>query len=101
MNLTQNEWKLKQSESLDSIVLDVRTPEEYQSGHIPNAILLNIGDPQEFMSGINDLSISKSYFIYCRSGARSAKACQILNQQGFTNCYNLLGGILDWQDEII
>ena len=82
MDLTQSEWKLKQSESLDSIILDVRTPEEYQSGHLPNAI-------------------SKSYFIYCRSGARSAKACQVLNQQGFTNCYNLLGGILDWQDEII
>ena len=101
MDLDQNEWKLKQSESLESIILDVRTPEEYKSGHIPNAQLLNIGNPQEFMAGINDLNTSKSYFIYCRSGARSAQACQIFKQQGFINCYNLLGGILDWKGETI
>jgi len=39
-------------------------------------------------------------FVYCRSGARSAQACQIFKQQGIADCYNLLGGILEWEGEI-
>jgi rhodanese-related sulfurtransferase len=39
--------------------------------------------------------------VYCRSGARSAKACEIMNELGFENAYNLLGGILAWNGEIV
>ena len=49
----------------------------------------------------NDLEVSNSYYIYCRTGARSAQACQILKQKGIVNCYNLLGGIIEWKGEII
>jgi rhodanese-related sulfurtransferase len=52
------------------------------------------------MDGISSLDKTQSYFVYCRSGARSAQACQILKQQGIENCYNLLGGILEWKGEI-
>jgi rhodanese-related sulfurtransferase len=51
------------------------------------------------MEGIAQLDTSKTYYVYCRSGARSAQACQLLKQQGITDCFNLLGGILDWSGE--
>ena len=57
-------------------------------------------DPQEFMKGINLLNDKKFYFIYCRSGARSAQACQLFKQSGIKNCFNLLGGILEWKGQI-
>ena len=53
------------------------------------------------MNKVNDLEVSNSYYIYCRSGARSGQACKILKQKGIVNCYNLLGGIMEWKGEII
>ena len=101
MDLTQEKWAENQHSDIEGIILDVRTPEEFIEGHIPNAELIDIRSPQEFMNKVNDLEISNSYYIYCRSGARSAQACQILKQKGIFYCYNLLGGIIEWKGEII
>ena len=49
------------------------------------------------MAGLEGLDPSKVYFVYCRSGARSARACQIMGQMGFATTFNLLGGILEWE----
>ena len=95
MDLSQEAWTSKQASSSGSIIIDVRTPEEYEAGHLVNAHLLDIRDPQGFMDGMETLDKSQSYFVYCRSGARSAQACQIFKQQGIADCYNLLGGILE------
>jgi rhodanese-related sulfurtransferase len=100
MDLSQEVWATKQRESEGSILIDVRTSEEYEAGHLPNAELLDIRNPQEFMDGMAALDQSKTYFVYCRSGARSAQACQLFKHHGIENCYNLLGGILEWQGEI-
>ena len=100
MDLSQHEWTTQQAQASDSIILDVRTPEEYEAGHIINAQLLDIRDPQGFMSGMDELDKSQTYFVYCRSGARSAQACELFKQQGIENCYNLLGGILEGQGEL-
>ena len=99
MNLSQSEWTEK-SANKDFVILDVRTPEEFIEGHIPNSQLLDIRNPQDFMEGVNALDSSKTYLVYCRSGARSAQACQVFKLNGFDSCYNLLGGILEWQGEI-
>ena len=99
MNLSQKDWTSNQAENKASVILDVRTPEEYDSGHIVSAQLIDIRNPQGFMEGIAQLDKSKTYYVYCRSGARSAQACQLLKQQGITDCFNLLGGILDWSGE--
>ena len=99
MDLSQKEWTSNQAGNQSSIILDVRTPEEYDLGHILSAQLLDIRNPQGFMEGIAQLDTSKTYYVYCRSGARSAQACQLLKQQGITDCYNLLGGILNWAGE--
>ena len=100
MDLSQEAWSLKQAQTEGSVIIDVRTPEEYKTGHLLNSQLLDIQEPQTFFDKINRFDKSRSYFIYCRSGSRSAMACQILKQQGILNCFNLLGGILDWQGEI-
>ena len=100
MDLSQEVWSLKQAQTQGSVIIDVRTPEEYKTGHLLNSQLLDIQEPQTFFDNIKRFDKSRSYFIYCRSGSRSAMACQILKQQGILNCFNLLGGILDWQGEI-
>ncbi len=100
MDLSQEVWSLKQAQTQGSVIIDVRTPEEYKTGHLLNSQLLDIQEPQIFFDNIKGFDKSRSYFIYCRSGSRSAMACQILKQQGILNCFNLLGGILDWQGEI-
>jgi len=97
MDLSQKEWTANQQAATGSVILDVRTPEEFEAGHIPDAELLDIRNPQGFMEGLASLDSSKTYFVYCRSGARSAQACQLMKQQGISDCYNLLGGIMDWQ----
>ena len=50
---------------------------------------------------LNPTCFKSNYFVYCRSGARSAQACQLMSQLGFTSTYNLLGGILEWEGEVI
>ena len=97
MDLTQKEWIISKANINCSLVLDVRTQEEFDSGHIPGAQVLDIQQPQQFIDGLSKLNPETHYFVYCRSGARSDKACKILAQYGFKNVYNLLGGILEWQ----
>lgn len=98
--LTQDQWAEQKEAATDAYVLDVRTPEEYAAGHIEGSDLLDIRNPQGFMEGAEKLDKSLSYFIYCRSGARSAQACQLLDQMGVKATYNLEGGILAWKGDI-
>lgn len=77
-------------------LLDVRTPGEYQSGHLSNALLANWNDDAEFKKRTEALDKSKPVYTYCLSGVRSAAATEWLRQQGFT-AYNLSGGINAWK----
>ena len=101
MNLTQEEWVEQLEQDDNAIILDVRTEDECDEGIIPNAINIDIHKGQEFISEIEQLDKSKNYYVYCRSGARSAKACEIMNELGIDNAYNLLGGMLDWDGEVV
>lgn len=101
MNLTQEEWVEQLGADKDAVILDVRTEEEVQQGYIPNAINIDIKQGQGFINEVEDLDKSKNYYVYCRSGARSENACAIMNKLGFENTYNLMGGILDWDGEIV
>lgn len=97
MDLSQEEWKTKFESDDNAYLLDVRTREEYEEGHIPHASLLDIRQAAEFMEGIQSLDPSRNYYVYCRSGARSAQACQLMNQMGIDTAYNLLGGFMEWE----
>ena len=83
----------------DVIILDVRTPDEFRSGHIENAVLLPLDELQDrALDVIGDTDTI--VLIYCRSGRRSADAAWLLNSLGFVNVYDF-GGILDWPGNIV
>ena len=100
-DLSQNEWAQALTEQPQAVVLDVRTEEEFESGYIPNAINIDIRMGPSFIEEINSLDKNKSYYVYCRSGSRSSQAIQLMRELGFNDTFNLRGGILDWEGEVL
>jgi rhodanese-related sulfurtransferase len=78
-------------------LLDVRTPGEYQSGHLKNAMLADWNNETEFQERVKALDKTKPVYTYCLSGARSNAATDWLKQNGFI-AYNLSGGIAAWKN---
>jgi len=101
MNLSQEDWVAQFQADENAVILDVRTEDEFNDGYIENAVNIDINKGQAFIYEIEELDKNKNYYVYCRSGARSAKACQIMNELGIENAYNLLGGILDWEGDTV
>jgi rhodanese-related sulfurtransferase len=99
-DLSQQQWAEELSKDDNAIILDVRTEAETEEGIIPNAIIADIYQPQEFMNQIEALDKSKTFYVYCRSGGRSAQACAIMNQLGFSDTKNLIGGFTQWTGEV-
>lgn len=86
-------------ESEKYILLDVRTQEEFDEGHIESAILIPDFELEERAS--DELpDKTQAIFVYCRSGRRSANSAQLLYNLGYTNVYDL-GGIIDWPYNIV
>ena len=80
-------------------LLDVREPHEYSEFNI-GGLLFPLGKIQTMqIEDIEDLR-NEEVIINCRSGKRSMMACMILEQMGFTNTVNVVGGMLDWQEKI-
>jgi rhodanese-related sulfurtransferase len=98
--LNSKEWREKASSDSNAVILDVRTDEEFEEGIIEGAIQMDILNPGEFMQKAQELDPSKSYYVYCRAGGRSAQACAVLNSLGFNETYNLVGGISEWDGPI-
>ncbi len=80
----------------EKVILDVRTPSEFNSGHLAQARLMNVND-KNFTQQISTLPKDKPVYVYCAAGVRSNKAAKILRQQGFTHVFELSGGIQAWQ----
>ncbi|MGO3706864.1 MAG: rhodanese-like domain-containing protein [Mesonia hippocampi] len=99
-DLSQQEWATAIQTDTNAVILDVRTDEEFSEGYIKNAKQIDIYQAQQFMEEVNALDKSKTYYIYCRSGGRSAQACMLLEQMGFNETFNLQGGFSEWQGEI-
>jgi len=77
-------------------ILDVRSVDEFQNGHIEGAVNADINSPT-FQQTASTLEKEKTVFVYCLSGARSSAAAGQLKDMGFTNIINLTGGMLAWQ----
>ena len=92
--ISPEEAKESLDENSEIILLDVRTPSEYESGHIEGAVLLPLDNITEEASEVIPDN-EKIYYVYCRSGNRSATAEQLLVDMGYKNIYDL-GGIIDW-----
>ncbi len=101
MDLSQEEWEEQLENDGNAFILDVRTPEEVDEGYIPNAVNIDIYLGQEFVDELEKLDKEKNYYVYCRSGNRSRQACAIMNSIGIENAYNLEGGILEWEGDVI
>lgn len=97
--ITQEEWREKISGDDNAVILDVRTETEVEEGHIPGAKNIDIYKGQDFIDEIEQLDRDKNYYVYCRSGARSAQACTLMDQKGFNTTFNLLGGFSKWNGE--
>lgn len=100
-DLTQSQWREQLEQDTNAYIMDVRTDMEVAEGMIPKATQLNIQDAGNFMQKAGELDTSKNYYIYCRSGGRSAQACMIMNSLGFENTYNLQGGMMEWEGETV
>lgn len=88
------------AEDENTVVIDVRTPEEWKSGFIPGTDMFIDFRSPDFAEKIDSLDRSKNYVLYCRSGNRSGKACQILKDKGFEKVNNLSGGVSKWDGEL-
>ena len=79
-----------------TIVLDVRTPAEYASGHLPKAQSIDIRGA-DFATRLAALDKEATYAVYCQSGKRSSAALEQMTAAGFTQVYDLAGGIIAWR----
>ncbi|MFK7775281.1 MAG: rhodanese-like domain-containing protein [Saprospiraceae bacterium] len=95
IDLDVAEFKHKMKEK-EIVILDVRTPVETTSGKIEGAIEINVKSA-DFQEKIRELDKDKTYLVYCRSGRRSVKACNIMEKEGFGKLYNLIGGFNAWK----
>ena len=93
-DLSVSEFSNKVAEA-GVVTLDVRTPGEFNEGHIEGALLVDF-QSGNFENEIASLDKSKTYAVYCRSGNRSGQAVKVMSEAGFTNIYNLNGGVIDW-----
>lgn len=95
-NLDQKHFQELQKTSPDAIVVDVRTQEEYDAWHLPDAIHMDYFGP-DLIEQLDGLDKEKPYLIYCRSGRRSVRVCVLMRNSGFKTVYNLDGGIKTWE----
>jgi rhodanese-related sulfurtransferase len=76
-----------------SLVVDVREPDEYESGHIPGAILVPLAT---VLSNTSEFGSDETVYVVCRSGGRSMQACEMLHEVGVSNVVNVAGGTMGW-----
>jgi rhodanese-related sulfurtransferase len=82
----------------DFVVLDVRTPEEFNDGHIQGAINIDYNSGG-FKTELQELDKKKTYFVYCRTARRSAEAVKIMKDLGFKNIIRMKGDVVKWKSE--
>ncbi|MFN4083815.1 MAG: rhodanese-like domain-containing protein [Bacteroidia bacterium] len=93
-DLSGSEFKQVIENTENAVLLDVRTPGEFNGGTIPGAINMDIMS-YDFHDKVGSLDKNKTYFVFCRSGNRSGQACSMMSKMGLKS-YNLAGGIGAW-----
>jgi rhodanese-related sulfurtransferase len=80
----------------EAVIIDVRTPEEFEAGSLPNSLNIDFKN-EAFMDNIRLLDKGKTYLVYCASGVRSGKALEQMKAEGFQHVYALEGGLEAWK----
>lgn len=93
-NIDTEQFK-KLMERNDTVIIDVRSAGEVEDGMIEGALNINVMS-SDFEDKIAEIEKGKTYLVYCRSGNRSGLACARMAEMGYTNLYNLAGGIQAW-----
>lgn len=83
-------------EAGEAVLLDVRTPGEWDRGHLPEATFIDFYEP-DFKDKVAELDKDQTYVVYCAVGGRSAQAANQMRDLGFKHVINMKGGIKDWQ----
>lgn len=87
-------------ENPKAVVLDIRSPDEFNEGHIPHAINIDY-KADSFESELGKLDRNATYVMHCRSARRSANSFEIFKKLGFKNIVHMDDGILEWKEELI
>ncbi len=82
----------------EAIIIDVRTPQEYQEGHIPEVPLIPLNQIESRMS---EVPKDQKVLLICRSGNRSNQGTNLLRSKGFDNVHNIDGGMLAWRGPVV
>ena len=82
----------------NTVVLDVRTPQEFAQGHVPGAVNMDISDPT-FRKKLGALDKSKTYLVHCESGVRSNRAVNMMSSLGLSGLFDYHGGFRDWKKQ--
>jgi thioredoxin len=96
ISIPATEFAEKISQLPSAAIVDVRTPEEFSKGHLPNARNID-WNGYDFQAEISKLDKSEPVFVYCLSGGRSAAAANQMRSEGFREVYELQGGIVKWR----
>lgn len=88
-------WQEVREKGSGAVLLDVRTPEEFMSGHVPGAVNVPSGDPSLVPRMWPDPETE--IWVYCRTQRRSASVASVLEKWGYANCRVVQGGIIAWK----
>ncbi len=96
--LDPQEFQTAVKNDSDAVILDVRTPEEYADGHLTDAVNIDFLNRSVFNKALETLDTQQHYYIYCRSGRRSADAAKEMTAKGF-KVTDMKGGYLAWEKD--
>jgi rhodanese-related sulfurtransferase len=94
-NLNRAGFEQVLREHPEAVILDVRTKQEFSEWQIPGAIHMDYF-AYDLLDRFEEMDKNLPYLIYCRSGRRSVRVCVLMRNSGFTNLYNLDGGLKNW-----
>lgn len=96
-NLRPEEFARALHQKNGPILLDVRTPEEFQQAHLPGAINISYLT-SDLWDRLEQLDRESTYFVYCRTERRSMRVCMLMQNGGFLQVYNMEGGLCAWEE---
>lgn len=91
-NLKRSDFVRLYQQTPGAVLLDVRTPQEYENYHLEGATLVDYLS-EAFLDQLDEMDKNTTYFVYCQSARRSIRTCTLLRNSGFEKVYNLEGGL--------